>query len=88
MYCDDDLSAILVAATLSRSFFVRCRRQKNTTIPTIAASASTEPATAPAIAPPLISFISTGDDEVEGAPAVTVAGWALVSEEDGVVDDA
>ena len=51
-------------------------------IPTIAATARTEPATAPAIAPPLINFMSTPEEDVEGvaAAAVTVAGGAFVSE--------
>lgn len=40
----------------------------------MAARASTEPATAPAIAPPLIKVMSTSeDDDGDGAAAVTLA---------------
>lgn len=56
-----------VAACRSCSFFFLFRRQTKYTIPTIAARTSTEPATAPAIAPPLMSVKSDDDEDGEAA---------------------
>ena len=62
---------IWVVACLFCSFFCLCRRKVKTVIPTIAATARTEPTTIPAIAPPLID--PEEDGEGVAAAAVTVA---------------
>ena len=85
-YCCWALSAIIVAACLSCSFLRRWRRKKKTTMPAIAARASTAPATAPAIAPPLIRVKSAGEGEGDGMEMVVLLWSKGVESNNAVVD--
>lgn len=51
-------------------------------IPTSAASTRTEPATVPAIAPPLIRVVLAEGGDGEGAAMIVVPGTGLVSDVD------